>query len=73
LFPNPNNGVFTIQHNFSGVLDIRITDAVGRVVMEQKITSQLQSIDMNVFAAGVYVATITGNRQLFKTLSIVKQ
>ncbi len=67
VFPNPNEGTFTIQPSSIGIpTKIVITNAVGSVVKEMTIT-KATDIKLNV-PAGVYTvsATANGNKQAVK-------
>ena len=67
VFPNPNEGSFTIQPSATGIATkIVITNAVGSVVKEMSIT-KATDIKLNV-PAGVYTvsATANGNKQVVK-------
>ncbi len=56
VFPNPNNGVFTIQSSFLGSkLSVEIDDVLGQKVYSQSnIQQSLFSIDLSTQAAGIY-------------------
>jgi len=69
VFPNPNEGTFTIQPSASGIATkIVITNAVGSIVKEMSIT-KATDIKLNV-PAGVYTvsATANGNKQVVKVV-----
>jgi len=69
VFPNPNEGTFTIQPSSIGIpTKIVITNAVGSVVKEMTIT-KATDIKLNV-PAGVYTvsATANGNKQVVKVV-----
>lgn len=61
LYPNPNNGTFTIEPHiaFSGTVDIRIFNAIGELV-EQSNTANLirEEIDLSHLQNGLYVIDI---------------
>jgi hypothetical protein len=66
LYPNPNNGVFTLAVNANiGDMQIVITDLQGRVVYssnENNITAgYTQQISLQGEASGMYIMQITGN------------
>jgi len=54
LYPNPNNGKFTIESaQFAGT-DITIYDVLGRVVYQKQLLSATESIDMSNTLNGTY-------------------
>jgi len=59
LYPNPVKDVLTIDltgHNSS--LDIRIYDVTGKVVLADKSTGDITSVDLQEFVSGSYVVSI---------------
>jgi hypothetical protein len=69
VYPNPNNGKFTVEFN-SDIKDnyaIKVTNAVGQLVHEEKLegfTSQYsKSIDVRDFGKGMYMLSITNSRK----------
>ncbi len=79
LFPNPNNGIFTVIRSgniITDAADIQITDAYGRVVKNFRMASgekELQ-IDLTEFSDGIYfVAVKNKNSSVFMQKVIVSQ
>ncbi len=70
IFPNPNNGMFTIETGNVNNKFIEITDLTGRVVYTTN--SDLDSININIneFANGVYSLKITSgsNSEIIKLI-----
>lgn len=61
VFPNPASDKITIQSSTSGLNSIlMITDDLGRIVLEKKITSIKTFIDVSEFAAGIYFIKLNG-------------
>lgn len=59
IYPNPNNGSFTITHHLSGEnYNIEITDLMGKVVHNEKITTAKQTINTQQLSKGLYFVTI---------------
>ena len=55
VYPNPSNGVFTIDNQNNETYDVVVTDIVGKVVYNSVITNLTnQSIDLSKVEAGVY-------------------
>jgi PKD repeat protein len=78
LFPNPNNGAFTLQVNMSAPeLIIEVTDLQGRIVFisqEQHIAPGfLRQVVLGDVAPGMYLVKLTsGNQHSVQQISIQK-
>ena len=59
LYPNPNNGSFTLVFTDGVGRDVEITDAVGRTAMRATKVSRQQNFDLEQLPAGVYFLRIT--------------
>ncbi len=57
LFPNPNNGTFTMQLKGNKMADVYIYDAIGQLVAADKLNPQVQQ-QINIDTAGVYMITV---------------
>lgn len=68
LFPNPSNGMITIQSQ--APLTLVITTTTGQTVCEGVINSGNTSIDLSGYAAGVYYATSNSSNGLQQTRKI---
>jgi hypothetical protein len=68
VFPNPNNGSFTIKLNLNTheVVDLRIFSALNEIVFEEKdvITENdyTKIINLSKYANGIYYLQITGEK-----------
>ncbi len=74
IFPNPNNGVFTI--NYSDLKEkamLEIYSALGTLVKKQIIISEKTAINMQNEGNGLYFITIYDGERVIKTAKIVKQ
>lgn len=76
LVPNPSNGLFSLVSQLSGtVFDLRVTDALGRVVYAEKSRDggSITEMDLRSCSAGVYAVTVTmGNKSFSKKLVLDK-
>lgn len=77
LFPNPNNGSFTLVFDATGeAAQLRITDMTGRVVLEKNYAASGRTTDMLSLegeAAGLYFAKLTSPRgESVLKISVVK-
>ena len=61
LYPNPNNGEFTIVANSNEATDILIYDAMGQLVSAEKVLAG-ELYKVNIEASGAYMVTmVTSN------------
>ena len=66
LFPNPATASINLQVNSELVgKDFIIYDAVGKVILKDKITSTLQTINTSELASGNYILRIDSMNKLF--------
>ena len=82
IFPNPNNGIFTIKGSFgateNGEVFIDIREMTGRVVYSNKLVVQNGTIDKdiqleNTLANGMYLLTLhTGDENAVFHFVIMK-
>jgi len=70
VYPNPNNGLFTIQANFEENFDVTVYNNIGQVVKQNQGLKGNNQIDMIGFASGIYniVVNVNGN---YKTIKMV--
>lgn len=70
VYPNPSNGIFTLQLASADQLYIRIMDVSGKVVLSKQLAgSSLYTIDLQEASVGVYVMEIeTSVGRTFKKL-----
>ena len=69
IFPNPNNGSFTIE-NISDVKTVRIFNGIGKCVYETE-TSFDNSINLSGFDKGIYFIQITTSENEFQTSKFI--
>jgi uncharacterized repeat protein (TIGR01451 family) len=65
LYPNPNNGSFTLHvagENTNNGMGYIISDMLGNVIEQKTITSNKQQINMTDAAEGVYTLMVKGAR-----------
>ena len=72
IYPNPASGTI----NVSGVAKdntIRITDVTGKVVIEQKVESNLATINLGSLSTNMYMLQVVENGKIVLTQKIVKK
>ena len=72
IFPNPNNGEFTIE--LAGACDtyIIITNVLGQLIKTQK-AELINQINLNEFEKGMYLINVIDNNQSIYRGSIIKE
>ena len=75
LFPNPANGILTINDvSFNGNPKlIALTDLTGRKVQEFVLTQSLQNVDLSSIAEGLYHVTIQSNKGVNNFPLVIKR
>ena len=64
LYPNPNQGIFSIYHENSTPLRIEISNLVGKVIYEQRINAGSNEINIANQPAGVYYVKMIDNHKM---------
>jgi hypothetical protein len=76
LYPNPNNGSFTIQFNSTSnnVIPIAVHDLSGRIIFENKYPNKgsfLQNIQLDHIQSGIYLITVQDeNKKMVKKMVV---
>ena len=71
LYPNPNNGEFTLEMNNNNNSIIRIIDMNGKVVLTSKINSTESKFNISNYGKGIYmVQIITDNNIVTRKISV---
>lgn len=74
IYPNPAKDVVFIKNALAKQRTmVTISDATGRVVLDQTITSMDEKINIAPFANGVYIISVKEGNLLIKTMKLVKQ
>lgn len=74
IYPNPNDGDFTIDYANPGnkTLQIKIADLTGKTVFETINTREIFSYNGQKLQSGIYVITVIGEHRLITNKMIVK-
>lgn len=72
LYPNPNNGMFTIHNSQCLLQDINIYDVYGKLVQSISVNDFTANINISNLANGLYFVRISNNDGMV-TKSIVKK
>lgn len=72
VYPNPNNGVFTVSLEGSAVKTIEVTDITGRVVLTTNSSTDLTDVNISELANGVYYVKVKSDN-VSEVIKVVKQ
>lgn len=77
VYPNPASGEITIQYNATEAAEnvtIRIIDVLGKVVYQTPVTftNGEVKLNMNNYANGAYIITITGEKDVLAHTKLIK-
>lgn len=70
LYPNPNSGLFTLEFETDIEVNVKIIDAIGKLVFEGKNYTSKMEVDMNTLLSGIYFVQVT-SRNRFKVLPFI--
>ncbi len=70
VYPNPGNGVFTIDSNISGNGSIFSTD--GKLIQQNRINAGTQNIDLSSFNSGIYVLKVSSEKAVYMKKIIIQ-
>ena len=57
VYPNPSEGMFTLNFNELPTNNIQIMDMSGRIIEELNIKSEISTIDLSNYSKGIYFLT----------------
>lgn len=69
-YPNPNNGVFTLQTDFNNNYDITIYNSIGQLINHSVSTKGDNEIDLSGFAKEIYSVVVKA-KDNSKTIKII--
>jgi hypothetical protein len=74
VFPNPTTSFLNLQiaDLKKEQLTYQLTDALGKLIIENKITESSTQINMNAQAEAIYFLNVLENNQTVKTFKIIK-
>jgi hypothetical protein len=72
VFPNPNNGVFTISNLKPNVL-IEILDLAGRSIYKTQVKNEKITFQLNDLEKGIYIYTITDKQGYLQSGKVILQ
>lgn len=73
IYPNPNNGNFTISVDYADSFNFKIVDYTGKTIQEGQINSFETNIELSDISAGVYFLMTNSNTEYSITQRIIIQ
>ena len=72
VYPNPNNGEFSIETNNGSLKNIEVVDVTGRVVASEKTSASTVELNISAFANGVYYVKVQ-SQDAVNMIRIIKE
>ena len=72
MYPNPTNGVFTIELDGNAKYDVTVNNILGQIVYETTTTSMNTTIDLSSFEKGIYTIELKNNTATYIEKVIVE-
>jgi hypothetical protein len=73
IYPNPNNGTFTIRLNEFENKTVEVYNAIGQKIFSQALQTNLTQLNLANFSNGIYQLRVLQNNQPVYQSKIVKQ
>ena len=54
IYPNPSNGIFTIEREFPETSEYQITDIIGKIIASGELTEKQSKLNLSSVQSGVY-------------------
>ena len=72
VFPNPSDGIFTIEHEMSGKNTLLVYDMTGNKILEQNLYAKKSIVNLQDLPTGMYIINVLNNKgQITKTEKII--
>ena len=62
VYPNPTEGIFTLDFEVDGVYNLTISDMSGKILLRETVSGQTVQMDISNYSAGVYLLTINNGK-----------
>jgi len=72
LYPNPNDGKFTISVNNAEGFTFAVKDLAGRILKTQNIQNNTVTVDLSDYSSGIYFVAVTANGKIQTQKIVVK-
>lgn len=71
IFPNPNNGIFTIETNTFENTSVSIFNITGQIIFKGKLSQAFTSINLSEYSKGIYFVKIKTSTETFTEKLVV--
>ncbi|MDO6759009.1 T9SS type A sorting domain-containing protein [Tamlana sp. 2_MG-2023] len=58
IYPNPASHILNIERTNSNEVQAKIRNALGKVILETKISNKLQQLDVSLLPSGIYIVSL---------------
>ena len=72
IFPNPNNGEFTLTINTNNAVNIEIYNVVGEVIYQDRVNTNQVEINLGDVEAGVYLIKIFNDNSVIEKSIVIE-
>lgn len=72
MYPNPNNGVFTLEVN-NETADVQISDMLGNIIYNAKHAKGKETLDLSNLANGIYLVKVNSNNNTSSNRLIINK
>jgi hypothetical protein len=72
IYPNPNNGVFTVELNNGAIKTLELMDITGKMVHSITTENNKTELSINELASGVYYLRVQSNNAV-EVIKVIKQ
>lgn len=72
VYPNPMSDILNIKASIFDDVSYSLYDAAGRLVLEDKLSSDITPIEVSQLAPGNYSLRLNNSEQILKTIKLVK-
>ncbi len=74
VYPNPSNGIFYLVLNSSETFTYQVLNSLGQTILNGKLSSSTNSIDLNAFSNGFYILSISDeNSKINSKIKLIKK
>ena len=61
LFPNPSNGIVTVQFESEGRKEMNVYNETGQLILTRATENYSENIDLTRYAKGIYLVRVNSN------------
>jgi hypothetical protein len=73
IYPNPTNNIANIEFESFGTYELKVLDISGKLIHSEELTAQNHQINTESWPAGIYQISITNEKGLMTSKTILKQ